>query len=272
MGQIIYPPPLRRFGNKEFTTASPLHRWFLNDAASPHANYGTAASGLTISNSGSVGGGSITRASRAIIDKGVRFFASATSDRAVIYTANPVAGDIVTGTAFTAMCWLQYFRTTTDQTGAFGKVYDSTLSSFSNPGFQTWGIGINSSSQLQVAMTAGTDGSGTRTGASTSQTVQLGLWYHVGLVYDGATVGIYVNGALAATSARTGNIDNNTAAHSNSGGPYYFGGHPSTNSGANGFQSSVSVEDAMVFSSVITEAEFRHYYNRTMGLFRGRAI
>jgi len=264
----LSPQINRRVPNAFFTTA-PLHRWLLGESASPHANIGSAASALAISNTGSVGGGSVTRATRAVVADGARFFQSATSDRAVIYTPNPAAGDIVTGTALTFMLWVQYLRLATDQTGAFCKTYDSDLTAFSNPGFQTWGIGINSSFQHQAAVVCGTNGSGTRVGASSGQAVPLGVWQHLAGTYDGANVRLYVNGAEVAKSAQTGNIDNNTAVHSNSGGPYAVGGHPSSNSGGNAFQSSFTAEDAMIFAATVTEAQIREYVQRTVGLFRG---
>src|SRR5678816_1009787 len=105
---IIYPPPARRVPNGFFST-KPLHRWLLNDAASPYVNYGTAASGLTMSNAGS--GGTITAAQRGLVDKGVLFINSASStNRACIYTANPAAGDVVSnaGQVITFMCWAQF--------------------------------------------------------------------------------------------------------------------------------------------------------------------
>src|SRR6476620_2981446 len=127
MGHYIYPPYTRRVPNGHFSTA-PLHRWHLDESASPHANTGTATSGLAISNSGSVGGGSFNRGVRSIINKGVRSFVSATSDRAVIYTPNPASGDIVTGTALTVMCWMNLSAYNTASSGQiFQKIYNSDL-------------------------------------------------------------------------------------------------------------------------------------------------
>jgi len=99
----------------------------------------------------------------------------------------------------------------------------------------------------------------------------LGVWYHVAGTYDGSNVRIYINGAECGKAAQTGNIDNNTAVHSNSGGPYAFGGHPSTASGGNSFQDSVHLADPMIFAATLTQDDLSNYYHSVLGLSRQSA-
>jgi len=258
----------RRVPNGFFAT-SPLHRWLLNDAASPYANIGTAASGLTIANAGSAGTGSVTAAQRALFDKGVLFKSGASTDRPVIYTGNPASGDVVSGTSLTVMCWVQYSQIVAS-TPCLNKTYDSTLANYGNTTGTAWELGILGGPNYGFAVVTGTQGSGTRTslGGNTLSTGQQCQWVHLAGTYDGATMKMLVNGQVLNSAAKTGSLDPGTG-NSNQGGPYCFGGKASTNVAAASSSAACLLEDAMVFAAVIAEDAVREYVLRTQGQFRG---
>ncbi len=70
-------------------------------------------------------------------------------------------------------------------------------------------------------------------------------WYHAVCTYDGATVKIYINGALVLSTAATGNIVNNTA-------PLRFGADQSGTNTLNGFMDEIRIYNRALTASEIS--------------------
>ena len=75
-----------------------------------------------------------------------------------------------------------------------------------------WGLQIPPNSDPNAQKLLFTRAAGTTTNQAVSATtIVAGLWYHVVLTYDGATMRIYVNGALNASAASSLSMPDNTA-------------------------------------------------------------
>ncbi|HLP50638.1 MAG TPA: immunoglobulin domain-containing protein [Chitinophagales bacterium] len=77
----------------------------------------------------------------------------------------------------------------------------------------------------------------------TTPVLNSSTWYHAVCTYDGATVKIYINGALVLSTAATGNIANNTA-------PLRFGADQSGANTLNGF-----MDEIRIYNRALTESE-----------------
>lgn len=83
-------------------------------------------------------------------------------------------------------------------------------------------------------------------------TMQLNMWCHVGITYDGSVVQNYLNGNLVQQWAATGSV--NWAGH----GPWFFGAIPSGS--GNPEETAVSVCDFRVANIVRDQAYFQNIY------------
>jgi hypothetical protein len=241
-----------------------VFHWKLDETSAPLKDVGSAA--LDLSNLGS--SGSVTLGRRAIFRKGMSTPNAGSAKRNCYYTANPsAAGHLVTGQALTVAAWIM-LRSHNSNSNFVGKAYNSDLTTWATP-FVTFALAANSGSNVaNWSTTCGTAGSGTR--VVTSSTVQLPLfqWLYVAGTYDGANQILYINGVQNASSAQTGNLDNSTF-NSNRGGPYFVGGVPSTNVGADNQCVAGIIADVTVENAVQTEEVLMNRYLHGLGLFRG---
>ncbi|TDE53809.1 LamG-like jellyroll fold domain-containing protein [Flavobacterium sp. GT3P67] len=76
-----------------------------------------------------------------------------------------------------------------------------------NPAFSSEGV-IVGQNNFQIRITAAKKLEGIVNGTSVlfNTTLNVSQWYHVGVIYDGANIKLYLNGALVASQAKTGSI------------------------------------------------------------------
>jgi hypothetical protein len=105
-------------------------------------------------------------------------------------SANFVAGL----SAMTAACW---FRSTNS----------GSMMIYAHWEWGPWLIKKNASNQLEVLVRTG----GVNTTVTTSVVITDGKWHHLGLVYDGANIYVYLDGYLVQSAAKTGSLTYSTA-------------------------------------------------------------
>lgn len=102
--------------------------------------------------------------------------------------------DITTGTGFTLACWVRPIGSTMQEQLLVAKAYDPLFGDF------VWSIGTTLHTRLQFRLQTVS----TTTIQTAANTIFPGAFYHVAVTYDGATMGLYVNGALAASTPKSG--------------------------------------------------------------------
>jgi len=91
--------------------------------------------------------------------------------------------------------------------------------------------------------------------AGSAAKMELGAWYHLAGVYDGATVKLFVNGNLEKTEAYSGPLRSDKAPV-HLGGGKLFGVDWGNNFTVNGL-----VDDVMIYNRALTEAEVKQLYD-----------
>jgi hypothetical protein len=76
-----------------------------------------------------------------------------------------------------------------------------------NPGFSTAGVIVGQNNfQIRITATKQLEAVVNGTAVTYATPLNISQWYHVGVIYDGANIKLYLNGALVATQAKTGSI------------------------------------------------------------------
>lgn len=160
---------------------APIHFWPLDETNGTTAAdlnggaHGTLVNGPTWS----VGGG--------YLGNGLEF--DGNDDRVDL---GPV--DITTGTGFSLACWVRPGASTMQEQLFVAKAYDPLFGDF------VWSIGTTLHTRLQFRLQTVS----TTTIQTPPNTIFPGAFYHVVITYDGGTMALYVNGALAASTPKSG--------------------------------------------------------------------
>jgi hypothetical protein len=94
---------------------------------------------------------------------------------------------------------------------------------------------------------------GTNISASGTAALGLNVWTHLAATYDGAMLRLYVNGALAGSTALTGSLDATT-------GPLRIGGNSVRSEWFNGL-----IDEVRVYSRALSQSEIQTDMNTAVG-------
>jgi hypothetical protein len=98
--------------------------------------------------------------------------------------------------------------------------------------------------------------SGTNVSVSGSAAIALNVWTHLAATYDGTTLRLYVNGALAGSTPLTGPLDTTT-------GPLRIGGNAIRSEWFNGL-----IDEVRVYNRALTQGEIQTDMNSAIGAIR----
>lgn len=102
--------------------------------------------------------------------------------------------DITTGTGFSLACWVRPGSSTMQEQLFAAKAYDPLFGDF------VWSLGTTLHTRLQFRLQTVS----TTTIQTPPNTIFPGAFYHVVITFDGSTMALYVNGALAASTPKAG--------------------------------------------------------------------
>src|SRR5262249_19390772 len=116
------------------------------------------------------------------------------------------------------------------------------------------GYGLRQRADGSFWFVLGTDGADFV--AQSTTTAQVGQWFHLAGVYDGASMKLYVNGVLEST-VNVGSITMNSTS------PLRIGALPGYTSSSNGFEFFQGlVDEATIYNRALTPAEIQFVYNQ----------
>jgi len=248
-------------------------RWKLNEAKQPFNSLNPFVNGGTLGTNGDLvnpgTGAKITSGVRGILQRGAQFFGPDGTNRHCAYSALPTA--VIAGSVLAISAWI--FPMAFNANGYIvGKSYDSNLANWATP-FTSWVLLISDTSgNVQLQLTTGTAGAGTRSFATSTTPIRMYEWTLLSAVYDSINMRVYANGCLmpGATTAKTGAIDNSTT-NSNFGGHHFVGAPPSTHVNTNNVAFAGIVEEVVVETTAPSEEVLRQRYLDGLGLFEQTA-
>lgn len=160
---------------------APVHFWPLDETN------GTTAPDLNGGAHGTLVNGPVWAVGDGYLGNGLEF--DGLDDRVDL---GPI--DITSGTGFSLACWIRPGSSTMQEQLFVGKAYDPLFGDF------VWSVGTTLHTRLQFRLQTVS----TTTIQTPPNTIFPGAFYHVAITYDGSTMALYVNGALAASAPKSG--------------------------------------------------------------------